>query len=143
MFSAFMTVTSCYFFRWRKVSRCAPSMIIYTKYRSNRALFYSQCLTLFFHHSHKQREGMGLLEYQAMPSLCDVGHVGWLCNVYIYFITAAENSISSQLGSSCQGSRYGIVKAGGTSRPSRTKSHLPGHSPHPVSQAGRRIGPAL
>jgi hypothetical protein len=36
--------------------------------------------------------------------------------------------------------RYG--KAGGTARPSRTKSRLPGHSPS-VSQAGRRIGPDL
>ncbi len=26
-----------------------------------------------------QREGMGLLEYQAMPSLRDVAHDGWLC----------------------------------------------------------------
>jgi hypothetical protein len=63
--------------------------------------------------------------------------------LYFDYITAAANSISSQLGTSCQGSRYGIVKAGGTARPSRTKSHLQGHSPHPVSQAGRRIGPAL
>ncbi len=30
----------------------------------------------------------------------------------------------------------------GTTRPSRTKSHLPGHSP-PVSQTGRRFWPAL
>jgi hypothetical protein len=27
---------------------------------------------------YKQREGMGLLEYQAMPSLHDVAHAGWL-----------------------------------------------------------------
>ncbi len=26
-----------------------------------------------------QRESMGLLEYQAMPSLRDVAHDGWLC----------------------------------------------------------------
>jgi hypothetical protein len=26
-----------------------------------------------------QREGMGLIEYQAMPSLRDVAHDGWLC----------------------------------------------------------------
>ncbi len=26
-----------------------------------------------------QREGMGLLEYQAMPSLRDIAHDGWLC----------------------------------------------------------------
>ncbi len=38
--------------------------------------------------------------------------------VYIYFITAAGNSISSQLGSSCQASRYGTEKAGVMVRPS-------------------------
>jgi hypothetical protein len=26
-----------------------------------------------------QREGMGLLEYQAIPSLRDIAHDGWLC----------------------------------------------------------------
>jgi hypothetical protein len=60
----------------------------------------------------------------------------------IYYITAAGNSISSQLGSSCQGNRYRTEKAGGTDSPSCTKSHLPGHSPS-SSQAGRRFGPAL
>ncbi len=59
-----------------------------------------------------------------------------------YNVTAAGDSISTQLGSSCQGNRYGTEKAGGTARPSRTKSHLLGHSP-PASQAGRRVGPAL
>ncbi len=39
------------------------------------------------------------------------------------------NYISSQVGSSCQGNRYGMEMAGGTARPSRTKSLLPGHSP--------------
>ncbi len=58
--------------------------------------------------------------------------------VYIYYITAAGNSISSQLGSSAQGNRYCTAKAGGMARPSRTKSHLSGHSP-PAS----RVGPAL
>ncbi len=46
--------------------------------------------------------GMGLLEYQAMPSFRDLAHGGWLFT-YFYYITAAGNSISSQLGSSCQG----------------------------------------
>jgi hypothetical protein len=32
--------------------------------------------------------------------------------VYIYYIIADENSISSQLGSSCQGYRNGTEKAG-------------------------------
>jgi hypothetical protein len=62
--------------------------------------------------------------------------------VDIYFITAAGNSISSQLDSSCQGNRYGTEKAGGTARPSRTKSHLPGQPP-PVTLADRCVGPAL
>jgi hypothetical protein len=34
--------------------------------------------------------------------------------MYIYYITAAGKSISSQLDSSCQGNRYGTEKAGGT-----------------------------
>jgi hypothetical protein len=74
-----------------------------------------------------QREGMGLLEYLAMPFLHDVAH--WRMVVYIYFMTAAGNSIRSQLGSSCQGNWYSTEKACGTARPSSTKSHLPGHSP--------------
>jgi hypothetical protein len=78
---------------------------------------------------------MGLLEYQAMPSLHDVAHDGWLCNVYIYFITAAENSISSQLGSSCQGSRYGIVK-GRRYGPSITDEITPAGSLSSSSQPG-------
>ncbi len=41
-----------------------------------------------------------------------------------------------------RGNRYGTEKAGGTARPSRTKSHLPGHFPL-ASQAGCRVGPAL
>jgi hypothetical protein len=46
--------------------------------------------------------------------------------VYIYYITSAGNFISLQLGSPCQGNRYGTEeKAGGTARPSHTKSHPP------------------
>jgi hypothetical protein len=37
--------------------------------------------------------------------LRDIAHDGCLCT--LYNIAAAENSISSQLGSSCQGNRYG------------------------------------
>jgi hypothetical protein len=37
---------------------------------------------------HAQREGMGLLENQAMPSLREVAHGGWLCTyVNSYNIT--------------------------------------------------------
>jgi len=48
--------------------------------------------------------------------------------VYICYIKAAGNSISSQLGSSCQGNQYGTEKAGsmGMALPSRTTSHQPG-----------------
>jgi hypothetical protein len=49
--------------------------------------------------------------------------------VFIYIITTVGNSVSSQLGNSCQGNRYSVVKAGGTARPSHTKSHLMGDSP--------------
>ncbi len=62
--------------------------------------------------------------------------------VYIYYVTTAGNSIRWQLGSSCQGNRYGTGKAGGTVRPSCTKSHLLGRSPS-ANQAGRRVGLAL
>jgi hypothetical protein len=57
-------------------------------------------------------------------------------------MTPAGNSISSQLGSSFQGKWYSMEKAGGTARPSRSKSHLAGHSP-PASHAGPRVGLAL
>jgi hypothetical protein len=87
-----------------------------------------------------QREGMGLLEHQTVSSLPDVAHDGWLCT-----LTSSWNFsrlAAGLLGSFCQGNRYGTDKAGGTARPSRTKSHLPGHSPS-ASQAGRRVRPAL
>jgi hypothetical protein len=78
---------------------------------------------------------MGLLDYQAIPSLREGV-------VYIYYITLAGNSISTQLGSSFKSNRYGTEKAGSTVRPSRTKSNLLCHS-HPASLAGRRVGPAI
>ncbi len=43
-----------------------------------------------------------------MPSL--TWRSSWRMVVYIYCITAAGNSIISQLGSSCQGNRYAIRK---------------------------------
>jgi hypothetical protein len=86
-----------------------------------------------------QRESMCLLEYQATYA-CVTQLMRYDCD--IYYSTGDGNSISSQLSSSCQGNRYDMEKTGGTARPSRTKSHLPGHSP-PASQAGRRVGPAL
>jgi hypothetical protein len=75
-----------------------------------------------------------------MPSLRVVAHDGWLRFTALY--NSSWGSISTQLGSSCQGNRYGTEKAGGMAPPSHTKPHLPGHFP-PASQAGRRVGPAL
>jgi hypothetical protein len=57
----------------------------------------------------------------------------WLCT---FLYKAAGNSISSQLGSSCQGNRYGTAKVEGTTRPSHVKSQMPGHSP-PAGQVCR------
>ncbi len=59
----------------------------------------------------------------------------WQMVVYVYYITSARNSISSQLGNSCQGKRYGTEKADCAVRPSRTKSHPPDHSP-PACRGG-------
>ncbi len=66
----------------------------------------------------------------------------WRMVVYIYYITSAGKPISSHLGSSCHGNRYGTEKSGGMAHPSCIKSHLPGHSP-PANQVGRRVGTAL
>ncbi len=60
--------------------------------------------------SHDQRKGMGLLEYQAMPSLCDM-----LMTVF------CVHSVIDQPQTGASGVRS--VKAGGMDRPSRTESH--------------------
>ncbi len=92
------------------------------------------------HRRHTQ--GMGL--YTKVPghaSFRNVAHDGWLCTVHLLF----NNSWKFHqfvAGRSWQGNWYGTEKADSTARPSRTKSHLPGHSP-PASQAGRRLGPGL
>ena len=57
---------------------------------------------------HSQREGMGLLEYQAMPSLRDVAHDGVVCTI--------RNT--GQVARS--------VRVDGMDHPSRTKSHPAG-----------------
>ncbi len=62
------------------------------------------------------------------PSACHSWLQSWRMIVYIYYITAFGNSVSLQLGSSCQGNRYV------TARPSQYKSHLPGHCP-PAQQS--------
>jgi hypothetical protein len=57
-----------------------------------------------------QKEGTGLLEYQAVPSLRDVAHDGFLCTF-------------SNASCPRPGQVVWSVKAGGMDRPSRTKSH--------------------
>ncbi len=59
------------------------------------------------------REGMGLLEYQAMASLRDVAHDGVLCTI-------------SNRSAPDRGQVVWSVRAGGMNPPSRTKSHLSG-----------------
>ncbi len=88
----------------------------------------------------EHREGMGQTKVPGHAFLA--WRSTWRMVMYIYYITAARNSISSHVGSSCQGNRYCTEKAGGTARPSRTISDLPvpGRYP-PASQAGRRGGP--
>jgi hypothetical protein len=66
---------------------------------------------------------MGLLEYQAMPSLRDVAHDGGLCT----FSKKPEQVVWS-------------IRAGGQG-PSITYKITPCSSP--ANQAGRRVGPAL
>ncbi len=70
-----------------------------------------------------------------MPCLPIVTYSSWRMVEYIDY-KAAGNSISSQLGSSCQGNRYGTEKASGMDRPSCTKTHMPGHSPPASKRAG-------
>ncbi len=81
---------------------------------------------------------MGLLEYQAMPSLCDVAYDGWLCT----FTIKQQQEIPSVRSWAAPVRETGTEKAGVVARLSRTKSHLPGHPP-PASKAGRRVGPEL
>jgi hypothetical protein len=82
---------------------------------------------------------MGLLEFQAMPSLRDKAHGGWLCTFTKYNISwkfhqlAAEQLLSGQPVT---------VRKGQAVRQVTYKLRLPGHSP-PVSQASSRVGPAL
>ncbi len=66
-----------------------------------------------------QIEGMGLREYQAMLSLRDVLHDGWLCTFTIQY------NISSQLGSSCRSNRYFMDGKGRRYGPSITDKITP------------------
>jgi hypothetical protein len=73
---------------------------------------------------------MGLLEYQAMPSLLDAAHDGVLCT----FCNRSAPDRGKGCGPSGQAAWnvHHVVQ-------NRT---LLGHSP-PPNQAGRRVGPAL
>ncbi len=74
---------------------------------------------------------MGLLEYQAMPFLRDVGHYGVLCT----FI----NRSAPERGKRCGPSEQAAWTV------HRVQNHtLLGYYPPAIySQAGRRVGPAL
>jgi hypothetical protein len=88
-----------------------------------------------------QREGMGLLEYQAMPSFRDVAHDGWLCTLAIYNSSLEFHQLAAGQLLSGQPVRYGKGRRYG---PSITYKITPAGSLFPpASQAGRRIGSAL
>ncbi len=72
---------------------------------------YISCLTSSSLQCCHQREGMSLLEYQAIPSLRDVPHNGILC-------TLSNKSAPDQERTS------GVVRQG--RRPGRSKSHADG-----------------
>ncbi len=82
-----------------------------------------------------QREGLDLLEYQAMPSLRDVAHEGWLCTFTIQQSSWKFRQLPSGQVLSGQPLLYRKDRRYVLSCPSHTKSHLPGH-PSPASQAG-------
>jgi hypothetical protein len=76
-----------------------------------------------------QREGMGLLEYQAMPSLRNVAHDSVL--------STSSNRSAPDQGKWCGPSGHAAWTV------HHVQNHtLRGHSP-PAIQAGRRVGPAL
>ncbi len=68
-----------------------------------------------------------------MPFLRDVAHDGWLGT----YITTAGNSISSQLGSSCQGGWYGTRGKGRRCCPSITHKITPAGSLSSSRQGGQ------
>jgi hypothetical protein len=77
-----------------------------------------------------RRKGMGLIEYQAMPSLHDIVHYGGYSHL-LYNSSWKFNLLAAV--------RYDTEKACGTDRPSHRKSHLPGHSP-PASRRAAVLG---
>jgi hypothetical protein len=117
------------------------SLIILCRHHivSEQGQLYREWLSTISSLIYSQREGMGLLEYQVMPSLHDVAHDGWLCSVYICYITMLEIP-SARSWASTQPVRYGKGRQYGPFI--MYKISPPGHSP-PASQARRRVGPAL
>jgi hypothetical protein len=77
-----------------------------------------------------QREGMGVLEYQALPSLRDVAHEGVLCTF--------SNRSAPDRGKWCGPSGQAVW----TVYHKQNHPLLLGHSP-PPSHSGRRVRPAL
>ncbi len=73
---------------------------------------------------HVLRDGMGLLEYQAMPSLQPE-------------IPSARSWEAPARATGTVRKRQAVLPCS----PSHTKSHLPGHSP--AARPGPRVGPAL
>jgi hypothetical protein len=65
------------------------------------------------------------LEYYALPSNRDVAHDGWLSTLTIKQLEI----LLARIWAAPVRGRYGTETAGGTARPSCTKTHMPGHSP--------------
>jgi hypothetical protein len=80
----------------------------------------------------KPREGMGLLEYQAMPSMRDVAHDGWLCT-FLYNSSSKFHQLSAWQPLSGQPVRY--EKTGGTVCPSCTNHTCRGTLLQPARRA--------
>jgi hypothetical protein len=79
---------------------------------------------------HKQKESMGLLEYQAMPSLCDVAHDVVLCTFSKHIPAPDRGKWCGPSGQVAWTVHY-------------VQNHtLLGHSPS-ACQAGCRVGPVL
>ncbi len=69
-----------------------------------------------------ERRRGATIDYQAMHSLRDVAHDGWLSTFIIEQQLEIPSAHSWAVGSSCQGNRYGTEKTGGgTASPSCTK----------------------
>jgi hypothetical protein len=85
---------------------------------------------------------MGLLEHQALYSFRGVAHDGWLCTFTILYNSSLKfHQLAAGQLLSGQPVRY--RKAGGTARPSHSKSHLPDHSPQATRRAAVLVQPSI